>query len=121
MQRSATVSSGDAGAEQLLLETLADANSASAHAEMGRVRRLQNRLAEAKVELETAIALDRNLVGALRQLGQVMMYLGEPEAGIPYIEKALLLSPRDSDLASVYRALGEPSPFGPCGSGSGAS
>src|SRR6516164_8471549 len=93
-------------AEQLLLETLADANSASAHAEMGRVRRLQNRLTEAKIELETAIALDRNLVGALRQLGQTMMYLGQPEAGIPYIEKALLLSPRDSDLASVYRALG---------------
>src|SRR6516162_8084167 len=93
-------------AEQLLLEALADANSASAHAEMGRVRRLQNRLAEAKVELETAIALDRNLVGALRQLGQVMMYFGQPEAGILYIEKALLLSPRDSDLASVYRALG---------------
>jgi adenylate cyclase len=92
--------------EQLLLEALADANSASAHAEMGRLRRLQNRLTEAKVELETAIALDRNLVGALRQLGQTMMYLGQPEAGIPYIEKALLLSPRDSDLASVYRALG---------------
>ena len=92
--------------EQLLLEALADTNSASAHAEMGRLRRLQNRLAEAKVELETAIALDRNLVGALRQLGQTMMYLGQPEAGIPYIEKALLLSPRDSDLASVYRALG---------------
>jgi len=95
-----------ARAEQLLLEALAAANSASAHAEMGRVRRLQNRLAEAKIELETAIALDRNLVAALRQLGQVMMYLGQPEAGIPYIEKALLLSPRDSDLASVYRALG---------------
>src|SRR6516162_4373538 len=95
-----------ARAELLLLEALADANSASAHAEMGRVRRLQNRLAEAKIELETAIALDRNLVGALRQLGQTMMYLGQPEAGIPYIEKALLLSPRDSDLASVYRALG---------------
>jgi len=95
-----------ARAELLLLEALADANSASAHAEMGRVRRLQNRLAEAKIELETAIALDRNLVGALRQLGQTMMYLGQPEAGIPYIERALLLSPRDSDLASVYRALG---------------
>ena len=95
-----------ARAELLLVEALADANSASAHAEMGRVRRLQNRLAEAKFELETAIALDRNLVGALRQLGQVMMYLGQPEAGIPYIERALLLSPRDSDLASVYRALG---------------
>jgi len=101
-----TVQQDLARAEQLLLEALADANSASAHAEMGRVRRLQNRLAEAKVELETAIALDRNLVGALRQLGQVMTYLGQPEAGIPYIEKALLLSPRDSDLASVYRALG---------------
>ena len=103
---SSSVQQDLARAEQLLLEALADANSASAHAEMGRVRRLQNRLAEAKVELETAIALDRNLVGALRQLGQTMMYLGQPEAGIPYIEKALLLSPRDSDLASVYRALG---------------
>src|SRR5215471_15785698 len=55
-------------AEQLLLEALAATNTASAHAEMGRVRRLQNRLAEAKIELETAVALDRNLVGALRQL-----------------------------------------------------
>src|SRR6516225_10918336 len=52
------------------------------------------------------LRLIENLVGALRQLGQTMMYLGQPEAGIPYIEKALLLSPRDSDLASVYRALG---------------
>jgi len=55
-----------ARAEQLLREALTDANTASAHAEMGRVRRLQNRLTEAKIELETAIALDHNLVGALR-------------------------------------------------------
>jgi TolB-like protein/class 3 adenylate cyclase len=80
---SSSVQQDLARAELLLLEALANANSASAHAEMGRVRRLQNRLPEAKTELETAIALDRNLVGALRQLGQTMMYLGQPEAGIP--------------------------------------
>ncbi len=34
------------------------------------------------------------------------MCLGQPEAGIPYIEKALRLSPRDPNVASIYWALG---------------
>jgi adenylate cyclase len=96
-----------ARAEQFLLEALeADANSAQAHEEIGRIRRLQNRLLESKIELETAIALDRNSVFALRQLGQTLMWLGHPEAGIPHIERAIRLSPRDPSLASIYWALG---------------
>ena len=71
-------------AEEFLREVLeADANSAPAHEEMGRIRRLQNRLPESRIELETAVALDRNSVFALRQLGQTLMWLGQPEAGAP--------------------------------------
>jgi adenylate cyclase len=96
-----------ARAEQFLLEALeADANSAPAHAEMGRVHRLQDRLPEARIELETAVAIDRNSVFALRQLGQTLMWLGQPEAGIPLIEKAIQLSPRDPSLAGAYWAVG---------------
>jgi adenylate cyclase len=94
-------------AEQLLLEALErDANSASARQQLGRLRRLQNRLTESKIELEAAIALDRNSVFALRQLGQTLTYLGEPEAGMRRIEAAIRLSPRDPDIAQMYRALG---------------
>ena len=96
-----------ARAEQFLLEALeAGANSAPAHEEMGRIHRLQNRLPESRIELETAIALDRNSVFALRQLGQTLMWLGQPEAGIPHIEKAIRLSPRDPSLAGAYWAVG---------------
>jgi tetratricopeptide (TPR) repeat protein len=94
-------------AEQLLLEALeSDANNALAHVEIGRIRRAQNRFFEAKIEFETAIALDRNSVFGLRHLGQALTCLGQPEAGIPYVEKALRLSPRDPNVASIYWALG---------------
>jgi adenylate cyclase len=96
-----------ARAEEFLREVLeADANSAPAHEEMGRIRRLQNRLPESRIELETAVALDRNSVFALRQLGQTLMWLGQPEAGIPLIKKAIRLSPRDPSLAGAYWAVG---------------
>jgi predicted Zn-dependent protease len=74
-------------AEQLLLEALErDVNSSTAHTAMGMLRRSQNRLSEAKLELETAIALDRNNAFAICQLGQTLMWLGQAEAGIPPIE-----------------------------------
>ena len=73
---------------------------------IGMLRRIQNRLAFSRVELETAIALDRNNARAFRQLGQTMMFLGQPEAAIPHIEKAIQLNPRDPNIAIEYRALG---------------
>jgi adenylate cyclase len=95
-----------ARAEQLLLEVLEDnANSAPARQKMGQLRQHQNRLAESRIELETAIALDGNSVSALRWLGRTLMYLGQPEAGIPHIEKAIRLSPRDPTVANNYQAL----------------
>jgi adenylate cyclase len=73
---------------------------------MGILRRTQVRLSEAKMEFETAIALDRSNARAFFQLGQTMMWLGEPEAGIPYLEKAIRLNPHDPTLASHYATLG---------------
>jgi len=96
-----------ARAGQLLAEALErDAHRSIAHYAMGMLRRDQNRLAEARIEFETAIALDRNNNGALRQLGLVSIYLGEPEAGIPYIEKDIRLNPHDPFIAISYWGLG---------------
>ena len=58
-------------AEQLLLEALErDPNSSLAHEVMGMLRRFQNRLTESRIELETAVALDRNAMGTAREDGQ---------------------------------------------------
>jgi adenylate cyclase len=73
-----------ARAEQLLLEALErDANSAGAHERIGLLRRLQNRLDESKIELETAIALDRNYHSAYLQLGNTLTLLCQPAGGNP--------------------------------------
>jgi adenylate cyclase len=94
-------------AEQLLLEVLETGlNSASAHAAVGILRRVQNRLGEAKMEFEAAITLDRNDAGAFYQLGITLMFLGQPEAAIPHIEKAIRLNPHDPNKANRYSGLG---------------
>jgi tetratricopeptide (TPR) repeat protein len=97
----------EARAERFLVEALErDTNRAAAHYAMGMLRRVQNRLAEARIEFETAIALDRNHARSFFRLGQTLMYLGRPEAGIPYIEKAIRLNPRDPNIARPYANLG---------------
>ena len=93
-------------ARMLNLELERDAHRSTAHYAMGILRRDQNRLAEARIEFETAIALDRNNNGALRQLGLVSIYLGEPETGVPYIEKDIRLNPNDPFIAISYWGLG---------------
>ena len=58
-------------AEQLLVEAIErDPSSSRAHEAMGGVRlRQKNRLREMQIEYETALALDRNNLNAVRQLG----------------------------------------------------
>jgi adenylate cyclase len=97
----------EAHAEQLLGKALEDyTNRPMAHFAMGLLRRLQNRLIEARIEFETVIALDRNNANAYRHLGITLMHLGEPDAGVSHIEKAIRLNPRHSDVAGHYWALG---------------
>jgi adenylate cyclase len=96
-----------ARAEQLLLEVLGrDPNNSMAHTAMGQRRRVQNRLAESRIECETAIALDRNNALAIYRLGTALMWLGQPDAGIPYIEKAIRLNPHDPTIEGYYWGLG---------------
>jgi tetratricopeptide (TPR) repeat protein len=97
----------EARAEELLLEALErDADRPMAHYGMALLRRIQNRLTEAQIELETVIALDRNNAYAYRQLGMTLMYLGQPEAAIPQVEKSIRLSPRERGVYSAYYILG---------------
>jgi adenylate cyclase len=93
-------------AERLLREALdRDPNHANAHYVSGVLNRLQRRLTDARIELEKAIALGNN-APAYQQLGIVLIRLGQPEDGIPYIEKAIRLSPHDPFIHFYYWALG---------------
>ena len=73
---------------------------------MGFLRRVQNRLTEARVEEETAVSLDPNNDFAHRHLGWVLLFQGEPSAAIIQAEKAFRLSPRDTNIWGVYGLLG---------------
>ena len=104
---SSSVEQDKARAEQLLLEALErDANRSMAHYAVGMLRRVQNRLAESQIEFETAIALDRNNARALYQLGNTLLFVGQPEAGLPYIESAIRLNPHDPNRGNFYATLG---------------
>ena len=63
--------------------------------------RAQRRFEEAIPEYETAIASNRNLVGALHPLGQCKLFVGSIEETIP-LEQAIRLSPRDPQLLGVW-------------------
>jgi adenylate cyclase len=96
-----------ARADHALSEALErDLNRSMAHFAMGVLRRVQNRLSDSKIELERAIALDRNNARALQQLGVTLICLGEPEDAIPQVERAIRLNPYDPNIASYYWALG---------------
>jgi adenylate cyclase len=94
-------------AERLLAEVFErDPNISMLHQVLGELRRSQNRLTESRIELETAVALNRNNVPALRNLGATLTALGQPEAAIPYIEKAIVLDPRGANFNVSYLSLG---------------
>ena len=96
-----------ARAEQLLNEALErNTGSAWAHFTMGMLRRWQNRLPESKIELETAIALNRNYSFALRQLCITLTFLGQPKAAIPLVEKSIRLDPHSPNIHVAYWAFG---------------
>jgi tetratricopeptide (TPR) repeat protein len=105
---STSVRRDEARAEQLLLEaTEGEANNFRARVGLGVLRRLQNRLDESRIELETAIALVPNCAPAFFQLGMTLTCLGQPEAGIPEIEKSIRLGPRDPGSPVAYSILSQ--------------
>jgi adenylate cyclase len=103
---SVSVQKDEARAEQLLLEAIeCDANSFRARNALGTLRRLQNRLDESRIELETAISLLPNYAPAFCQLGMTLACLGRPDAAIPEIEKSIRLGPHDTASPTAYSIL----------------
>jgi len=103
---STSVREDQARAEKLLLEAIEfDANSFRARQALGLLRRLQNRLEESRIELETVIALVPNYAPAFCQLGMTLICLGQPEAAIPVIQKGIRLGPHDTASPSAYGML----------------
>ena len=79
---------------------------AHAHLAKGQVLRAQNRWEEAVPEYETALALNRNLLGALPGLGWCKLLNGSLDEVIPLAEQAICLSPRDPYIGSRYHLIG---------------
>src|SRR5262249_24861615 len=103
---STSVRHEQARAEQLLLEALEhEPNNPSARAALGLLRRLQNRLEESRIELEVAVALAPNYAPAYWLLGTTLAFLGQPNAAIPPIEKALRLSPSGAAVPVAHAVL----------------
>ena len=73
----------------------ASPRSMLAHWAKANVRRLQRRCAEAALEYETVLALNRNWVGAIAALAWCKLLLGSIEEAIPLLQQAFRLSPRD--------------------------
>jgi TolB-like protein/class 3 adenylate cyclase/Tfp pilus assembly protein PilF len=95
-----------ARAEGLVGEALAVSPSAYPHYVKGRVLRAQNRWEEAIPEYETALALNRNMVGALNELGWCKLFTGSIDEVIPFVEQAIRLSPRDPGIGYRYGLIG---------------
>jgi adenylate cyclase len=94
-------------AEQLLREAIeTDPSNTAAHSSMGQLRRLQNRLTEARIEFETAISLGANDEFTHGQLAWTLLFLGQPRAGLAQSERTLRLSPRDPTIWGTYLILG---------------
>jgi len=96
-----------ARAEELTRQVLAASpRSAVVHWAKGQVLRAQRRHAEAIPEYESAIASNRNWVGALHALAQCKLFAGAIDETIPLVEQAIRLSPRDPQIGLFYYNLG---------------
>jgi tetratricopeptide (TPR) repeat protein len=63
-------------------------------------------MGEAVLEYETALALNRNMVGALRELGWCKLFTGSIDEVIPLEQQAIRLGPRDPHTANRYLLIG---------------
>jgi adenylate cyclase len=96
-----------ARAEELVGQALsASPRSPLAHFAKGELLRAQGRCTEAIPEFETALASNRNWVGAIAVLGYCKFLAGSAEEMIPAQEQALRLSPRDPAIGTWYNRIG---------------
>ena len=94
-------------AERLIQEALAASpRHPVAHFAKGQVLRAQRRYEAAIPEYEAAIALNRNWVVAIANLGICKFFAGSIEEAIPAQEQAIRLSPRDPRVPNWYWRIG---------------
>jgi TolB-like protein/class 3 adenylate cyclase/Tfp pilus assembly protein PilF len=94
-------------AEALISDVLAASpHDPVAHLTRGRVLHAQGRHEPAIAEYERAVALDRNSVAAIANLGLCKFFAGAIEEAIPAQEQAIRLSPRDPRLPNWYWRIG---------------
>jgi adenylate cyclase len=97
-----------ARAEELVGQALAASpRSPLAHFAKGELLRAQSRYEDAIPEFETALASNRNWVGAIAALAYCKFYAGSTEEMIPAQEEALRLSPRDPSIGTWYNRIGQ--------------
>jgi TolB-like protein/DNA-binding winged helix-turn-helix (wHTH) protein len=96
-----------ARAETLVGQTLAAAPlSPSAHYAKGQLLYAQHRCGEAIPEFETVIAFNRNSAWAFALLGCCKFWVGSIDEGIPLLQQAVRLSPRDPQIGYLTVRLG---------------
>jgi adenylate cyclase len=106
-QFSASAEADIGRAERLAEEALsASPRHALSHFAKGQILRAQGRYEAAIPEYETAIAANRNWVGAIAALGVSRFFSGAIEETIPAQELAIRLSPRDPQLPNWYWRIG---------------
>jgi TolB-like protein/class 3 adenylate cyclase/Flp pilus assembly protein TadD len=96
-----------ARAERLIEQALAASpNHAFAHFAKAQVLRARHQYEAAIPEYETAIAINRNWVNAIANLGICKFFVGAIEEAIPAQEMAIRLSPRDPRVPNWYWRIG---------------
>ncbi len=93
-------------AEQLLLDVLSDnADIPDCHGHLGLVRRLQCRLSDSMIELETGIRLHPNNILANMHLAWTLIHIGRPDTAIIQFERCLRLAPHDRLTPIIYSGI----------------
>jgi class 3 adenylate cyclase/TolB-like protein/tetratricopeptide (TPR) repeat protein len=94
-------------AEQLIMKAVSEnPNNGTARMLAGFLRRLQNRLSESQVELETAVAIEPDLATAYCQLGYTILCRGDPESAIAHIERGMRIGPMEPHTPVSHSVLG---------------
>jgi tetratricopeptide (TPR) repeat protein len=97
-----------ARAEDLVGQALAASPSDStAHFVQGQILRAKGRCREAIPEYETALAANPNWPFVISVIGRCKIFSGLIDEGIPHLEQAILLSPRDANLGAWHLWVGQ--------------
>jgi TolB-like protein len=104
---SRAIEQDEARTEALLTEVFqAGADNACAHSINGALRRVQGRLDASRVELEMTMDLAPDYSAAESQLGVTLIFLGQPEAALPHLERSVRPAAHTPQMALFLSNLG---------------